>query len=100
MIDFGIMGTGDPACDYAMAWTFFDSQSRKRFLQGLHSDTIDRARGWALWKALITLNASLEELFADVFMRRDRDKGGGRPEFCGEGVQISAMAGNEICALF
>ena len=33
-------------------------------------------------------------------MRRDRDKGGGRPEFCGEGVQISAMAGNEICALF
>lgn len=100
MIDFGIMRTGDPACDYAMAWTFFDSQSRKRFLQGLHSDTIDRARGWALWKALITLNASLEELFADVFMRRDRDKGGGRPEFCGEGVQISAMAGNEICALF
>lgn len=100
MIDFGIMRTGDPACDYAMAWTFFDSQSRKRFLQGLHSDTIDRARGWALWKALITLNASLEELFADVFMRRDRDKGGDRPEFCGEGVQISAMAGNEICALF
>ncbi|WP_373262725.1 phosphotransferase [Hungatella hathewayi] len=31
VIDFGIMGTGDPACDYAMAWTFFDSQSRKRF---------------------------------------------------------------------
>ena len=76
MIDFGIMRTGDPACDYVMAWTFFDSQSRKRFLQGLHSDTIDRARGWALWKALITwrdpnarvsklakdtLNASLEE---------------------------------------
>ncbi|WP_349769887.1 phosphotransferase [Hungatella sp.] len=45
VIDFVIMGTGDPACDYAMAWTFFDSQSRKRFLQGLHSDTIDRARG-------------------------------------------------------
>ncbi|MFQ9648440.1 MULTISPECIES: phosphotransferase [Hungatella] len=61
VIDFVIMGTGDPACDYAMAWTFFDSQSRKRFLQGLHSDTIDRARGWALWKALITLNAILEE---------------------------------------
>ena len=46
------------------------------------------------------LNAILEEYGADVFMRRDRDKGGGRTEGCGEGVQISARAGNEICALF
>ena len=61
MIDFGIMGTGDPACDYAMAWTFFDRPSRVHFLEDLDPGTIDRARGWALWKALITLNASLEE---------------------------------------
>lgn len=53
VIDFGIMGIGDPACDYAMAWTFFDGQSRKYFLQGLDEGTVDRARGWALWKALI-----------------------------------------------
>ncbi|TQR42257.1 aminoglycoside phosphotransferase family protein [Paenibacillus popilliae] len=58
VIDFGIMGVGDPACDYAMAWTFFDSYSRKYFLQGLDKGTIDRARGWALWKALITYNSS------------------------------------------
>lgn len=58
VIDFGIMGVGDPACDYAMAWTFFDERSRKYFLQGLDSGTVDRARGWALWKALITVNAS------------------------------------------
>lgn len=56
VIDFGIMGVGDPACDYAMAWTFFDSRSRQHFLRGLDVDTIDRARGWALWKALITYN--------------------------------------------
>ncbi len=31
MIDFGILGTGDPACDYAMAWTYFDDESRKIF---------------------------------------------------------------------
>lgn len=31
VIDFGIMGIGDPACDYAMAWTFFDEKSRKYF---------------------------------------------------------------------
>ncbi len=56
VIDFGIMGIGDPACDYAMAWTFFSGQSRARFLQGLDPNTVDRARGWALWKALITLD--------------------------------------------
>lgn len=54
VIDFGIMGIGDPACDYAMAWTYFDENSRQSFLQGLDNETINRARGWALWKALIT----------------------------------------------
>ncbi len=54
VIDFGMMAVGDPACDYAMAWTFFDEASRKVFLKGLDASTIHRARGWALWKALIT----------------------------------------------
>lgn len=54
MIDFGILGTGDPSCDYAMAWTYFDSESRKIFLADLPCNMVDRARGWALWKALIT----------------------------------------------
>ena len=54
LIDFGVLGTGDPSCDYAMAWTYFDKESRPVFLEGLSEDMIDRARGWALWKALIT----------------------------------------------
>lgn len=54
VIDFGIMGVGDPSCDYAMAWTFFGAESRRVFLRGLDEGTVDRARGWALWKALIT----------------------------------------------
>ena len=54
MIDFGILGTGDPACDYAMAWTYFGEASRGIFLAGLSEDMVNRARGWALWKALIT----------------------------------------------
>lgn len=57
VIDFGTMGVGDPACDYAMAWTYFNGKSRKIFLQGLDSDAINRARGWALWKALLTYHA-------------------------------------------
>ena len=56
VIDFGILGVGDPACDAAMAWTFFDDSSRKVFKDVLRMDeeTWNRARGWALWKALIT----------------------------------------------
>ncbi|NBC69385.1 phosphotransferase [Paenibacillus sacheonensis] len=56
VIDFGTMGVGDPSSDLVMAWNFFDDVSRKIFLQRMDADedTIDRARGWALWKALIT----------------------------------------------
>lgn len=56
VIDFGILGVGDPACDLVMAWTFFDKESRMIFMEevGLDEHTWDRARGWALWKALIT----------------------------------------------
>lgn len=56
VIDFGILGTGDPACDLVMAWTFFDSKSRKAFKEemGLGDTTWQRGKGWALWKALIT----------------------------------------------
>ncbi|MHB0953024.1 MAG: aminoglycoside phosphotransferase family protein [Allorhizobium sp.] len=57
VIDFGSMGTGDPACDLAIAWTFFDGESRKAFRDALPLDpaTWQRARGWTLWKAVITL---------------------------------------------
>jgi aminoglycoside phosphotransferase (APT) family kinase protein len=48
---------GDPACDLVIAWTFFDDASRDAFRHALALDdaTWARARGWALWKALITL---------------------------------------------
>ena len=56
VIDFGILGTGDPACDLVIAWTCFDSKSRKAFKEemGLGDTTWQRGKGWALWKALIT----------------------------------------------
>lgn len=58
VIDFGIMAVGDPACDYAMAWTFFQGSAKDAFLHGLDEATIDRARGWALWKALVTRHSA------------------------------------------
>lgn len=57
VIDFGIMGVGDPACDLVMAWTFLEGEARAAFVDAMAMD-VDvwtRARGWALWKALITL---------------------------------------------
>jgi aminoglycoside phosphotransferase (APT) family kinase protein len=58
VIDFGVMGIGDPACDMAMAWTFFEKDSRAVFKKALQTDddTWNRAKGWALWKALITFD--------------------------------------------
>lgn len=55
VIDFGVMGIGDPACDLVIAWTFFKGESRDAFRAALplDNDTWARARGWALWKALI-----------------------------------------------
>lgn len=57
VIDFGCSGVGDPACDLAIAWTFFAEESRTSFRNELQLDesTWARARGWAIWKGLITL---------------------------------------------
>jgi aminoglycoside phosphotransferase (APT) family kinase protein len=63
VIDFGCSGVGDPACDVVIAWTFLSGASRDAFRSALGVDpaTWSRGRGWALWKALITLVGALEE---------------------------------------
>jgi aminoglycoside phosphotransferase (APT) family kinase protein len=57
VIDFGCTAVGDPACDLVMAWTFFAGESGEVFRSGLRFDdaTWARGRGWALWKALVTV---------------------------------------------
>ncbi len=57
VIDFGTCGVGDPACDLVIAWTFLDADARHTFRGQLDVDagTWARGRGWALWKALLTL---------------------------------------------
>jgi aminoglycoside phosphotransferase (APT) family kinase protein len=56
VLDFGCSAVGDPACDLAIAWTFFAGESRRAFRDALALDegTWARGRGWALWKALNT----------------------------------------------
>jgi len=58
VIDFGCMGIGDPACDLTIAWTFFKGESRSIFKTNMHLDeeTWERARGWAMWKALFEIS--------------------------------------------
>ncbi|MDQ0133180.1 aminoglycoside phosphotransferase (APT) family kinase protein [Neorhizobium galegae] len=57
VIDFGSSGTGDPACDLVITWTLFDRPAARAFRDriGLDARIWERARGWCLWKALITV---------------------------------------------
>jgi aminoglycoside phosphotransferase (APT) family kinase protein len=62
VIDFGCCAVGDPACDTTIAWTLFRGESREAFVSRLPvgPDVWQRGRGWALWKALITLARDVE----------------------------------------
>ncbi|MFI7076329.1 aminoglycoside phosphotransferase family protein [Micromonospora sp. NPDC049903] len=62
VIDFGTSGVGDPACDLVIAWTLFSGSSRHAFRETVGQDegTWARARGWALWKAMLLLAQHLD----------------------------------------
>lgn len=57
VIDFGVMGVGDPACDLMVAWTLLTPTARAVFRAALPFDDAawTRGRGWALSWALIVL---------------------------------------------
>ncbi|MBO9656463.1 MAG: aminoglycoside phosphotransferase family protein [Agrobacterium tumefaciens] len=59
VIDFGSSGIGDPSSDLILAWNVLKAQGRDVFRRALDLDeaTWQRGRGWALWKALIVLDA-------------------------------------------
>lgn len=50
VIDFGLLGVGDPACDLMVAWTYLRAEARDAFRDALAVDdaTWSRGRGWAL----------------------------------------------------
>lgn len=72
VIDFGVMGVGDPACDLAIAWTLLDADSRRVFREALGVDaaTWARGRGWVLWKALIVMARKGEAKTAEVELQK------------------------------
>lgn len=70
VIDFGTCGVGDPACDLVLAWTFLDGAAREAFRAAMRPAADDamwaRARGWALWKALITYDSHVPRVRAEA----------------------------------
>lgn len=72
VIDFGTSGVGDPSCDLVIAWTFFAGESRETFRQAVDQDRgmWARARGWALWKALIVLAKVIDTDAAEAEINR------------------------------
>jgi aminoglycoside phosphotransferase (APT) family kinase protein len=57
VIDFGLLGVGDPACDMMVGWTLLSADTRAIFRAALPVDdaTWARGRGWALSFGLIAL---------------------------------------------
>lgn len=57
IIDFGITGIGDPACDMMVAWTLLSAKTRNIFRASVQVDdaTWARGRGWALTFGLVAL---------------------------------------------
>jgi aminoglycoside phosphotransferase (APT) family kinase protein len=57
VLDFSLVGVGDPACDLIVAWALLAGGTRETFRVelGVDDDTWARGRGWALSIALVAL---------------------------------------------
>jgi aminoglycoside phosphotransferase (APT) family kinase protein len=68
VLDFGCSAVGDPACDAVITWTFFEGAARDTFREMLPGDGAmwARARGWALWKALLNVFAGRETSSVEI----------------------------------
>lgn len=58
VIDWGLSAVGDPAADYASAWSWVHPSAREMFRATLEMSDADwlRAKGWALYGAVIALS--------------------------------------------
>ncbi len=72
VIDFGCLGTGDPACDLLPAWTVLPPEARTTFRATVEvdDDTWARGRGWALSWAMIALPYYIDSLPAFAALAR------------------------------
>lgn len=88
VIDFGTSGVGDPSCDLVISWTLFSGAGREAFRTAVDQDQgmWARARGWAIWKALIVLARVIDTEVEEAAINRrvidevlgDHEEWGGR----------------------
>jgi len=57
VIDFGLLGVGDPACDLLPAWNLFEGRARQAFREATRADEAawTRGKGWAIYAGVIAL---------------------------------------------
>lgn len=69
VIDFGLSGVGDPACDLMVGWTQFNPKARNTFRKSMEVDaaTWERGKGWALSWAVIAL---AHHIYSNPFLAR------------------------------
>jgi aminoglycoside phosphotransferase (APT) family kinase protein len=83
VIDFGVVGVGDPAADAIAAWSVFSHTGRATYRNALNADDglWNRARGYALHQAVLIIpyytmtnpgfvalaKRTVEEVLADIF---------------------------------
>jgi aminoglycoside phosphotransferase (APT) family kinase protein len=74
VIDWGLMGVGDPACDLMVAWKLHSSAARDAFREALPADdaTWERARGWVLSQAVAILAYYTPENNPTLFHEAER----------------------------
>lgn len=60
IIDFGLRGVGDPACDLMVAWTYLSADARQVFRDALAVDDPTWARGRALHLGLMAAAVSVD----------------------------------------
>lgn len=62
VLDFGLMGVGDPAADLFVGWSLLDAPARDVFRTAAGADDAmwTRGRGWAVFNAVIALAFYLE----------------------------------------
>jgi aminoglycoside phosphotransferase (APT) family kinase protein len=72
IVDFGLLGVGDPACDLMVAWTYLSADARQVFRDQLAVDdsTWARGRGWALHLGLMAAAFSADNPVLENIGRR------------------------------
>jgi aminoglycoside phosphotransferase (APT) family kinase protein len=72
VVDFGLLGVGDPACDLMVAWTYLSADSPDAFRAALAVDdaTWCRGRGWALQFGLRAAAYSADDPLLDDIGRK------------------------------